>query len=195
MSRLSLGLASLLSSGCIQSLEFTVDGPVAYMTGEFEDDAVSRVTKLLDDNPQLTTIVMVDVPGSVDDHAALAASRLVRAAQLNTEVPSDGEIASGGVDFFLAGVERKVDPNAYVGVHSWSEGRKQGSEISRSDSRHKLYLDYYEEMGIDESFYWFTLDAASSREIHWMTRDELAEYGVRKRNETSEPRPDSESQD
>jgi hypothetical protein len=171
-------LVASLAGGCVESLEFSVDGPVAYMSGEFEEDAVKRITKLLDDNPQLTTIVMVDVPGSMDDHAALAAARLVRESQLITEVPSDGEIASGGVDFFLAGVERRIDPSGRVGVHSWSEGRKDGSELPQSDSSHALYLDYYAEMGIDESFYWFTLDAACSREIHWMSQDELEQYGV-----------------
>jgi hypothetical protein len=33
-------------------------------------------------------------------------------------------------------------------------------------------------MGVAEAFYWFTLDAASARDIHWMTQEELLTYGV-----------------
>ncbi|MBX2800125.1 MAG: hypothetical protein KTR31_20775 [Myxococcales bacterium] len=178
MSRLLLPALPLPLAACVAPLEFEVEGTVAIMTGELDEDAPSIVRDLLEDNPQLETIVLQDVPGSVDDVAALEAARLVRGAGLRTHVPSDGEIASGGVDFFLAGTHRVVDEGGRVGVHSWNEGRIEGSSLPRSNPEHDLYLDYYAEMGLDEDFYWFVLDAANSRDIHWMTRTELEEHGV-----------------
>ena len=169
-------LSVLLLAGCVQSLEFTVEGDTARMRGELESDAVERVERLLDSHPNLSTIIMVDVPGSLDDEATLAAARVVRDASLRIVVPSDGEIASGGVDFFLAGRERDVAEGGRVGVHSWAEGRTEGAELPRDDPRHSLYLEYYDAMGIAEDFYWFTLNAASSSDIHWMTRAELEQY-------------------
>ena len=59
-----------------------------------------------------------------------------------------------------------------IGLHP------SGDRVGRDRGAHDLYLDYYAEMGIDPSFYWFTLDAAGSDDIHWMTRDELSLHGL-----------------
>ena len=32
-----------------------------------------------------------------------------------------------------------------------------------------MYLEYGRQMGLPEDFYWFTIDAASPQDIHWMT--------------------------
>lgn len=167
----------LLLAAC-NPLRFEVDGDVAVMTGELRRSAPDEVQALIDDHPEVRWIELLDCPGSLDDHAALRASRLVRAAGLNTRVPADGEIASGAVDFFIAGVMREVESGGRLGVHSWSDGRQEGADIPRGRRVHDLYLDYYAEMGIDDDFYWFTLDAASSDGIHWMTRDELVTHGL-----------------
>jgi hypothetical protein len=171
-------LLLVILSAC-NPLRFAVDGDVAVMTGELTRRAPNQLEQLLEEHPEVRWIELLDCPGSLDDHAALAASRLVREAGLNTRVPADGEIASGAVDFFIAGVVREVEAGGRVGVHSWSDGRREGGDVPRDRKAHDLYLDYYAEMGIDASFYWFTLDAASSDDIHWMTRDELTLYGLR----------------
>ena len=103
---------------------------------------------------------------------------MIRGAGINTRVPSDGEIASGAVDFFIAGVRRDVMEGGMVGVHSWSDGEMEGSEVPESDAEHELYLAFYSEMGISSDFYWFTLDAAPSDGLHYMTQDELQLYGL-----------------
>lgn len=163
--------------GCIP-LRFEVDGNVAVMTGDLTRSAPRKVGRLIESNPQLEWIELLDCPGSLDDEAALEAARMVRSAGLNTRVGSEGEIASGAVDFFIAGVERNVEVGARIGVHSWSDGSKEGVEYSKDHREHRLYLNYYREMGIDASFYWFTLNSAGSDDIHWMTIDELGRYGL-----------------
>ena len=51
---------------------------------------------------KVRVIVMPFVPGSADDVANLKAGRMLREAGLKTCVPSEGLVASGGVDLFLS---------------------------------------------------------------------------------------------
>ena len=148
------------------------------MTGVISTSTPDAVRTLLDDHPDVATIVMIDVPGSADDNANLEASRLIRDAGIATHATGDSFLASGGVDFYLAGATRTFDPGAQFGVHSWATGDGiEGSELPRDDQQHELYLDYYDEMGINADFYWFTLDAAPAEDIYWMTEAELERYG------------------
>lgn len=147
------------------------------MSGVIGSSTPDAVQDLIDNHPEVTTIVLVDVPGSEDDESNLRASRLVRTAGLATHVPANGVIASGGVDFFLAGASRSWDTDATFGVHSWASGDTEGKDIPRDDPEHDLFLNYYNEIGVDEDFYWFTLEAAPADSIHNMTEPELERYG------------------
>ena len=76
---------------------------------------------------------------------------MVREHGLRTMIPSDAVVASGGVDFFLAGVERTVGQCAKLGVHSWDDDAEDGSlilgnEVSRDHPIHTMFLDYYEDV-------------------------------------------------
>ena len=159
---------------------FFVENDTAVMTGVINRNTPDVVRKLISEHPEVRIIIMQDVPGSIDDEANLEAARMVRSAGLATHVPSDGEIASGGVDFFLAGVTRTIENDALLGVHSWGGGDVTvvASELPRSHEDHKPYLDFYLEMGIPTDFYWFTLEAAPAESVHWMTTDEIARYGM-----------------
>jgi len=176
--------ALLLSTSCSpgeEAASFNVDGDTAVMSGVIGSSTPDLVRDLIADYPTVTMIVMLDVPGSEDDESNLVASRLVRQAGLATHVPSDGMIASGGVDFFLAGAHRSWGAGAKFGVHSWSDGETEGVNVDADSGEHDLFLDYYAEMGIDEEFYWFTLQAAPADDIHYMTEDELERYRFRSR--------------
>lgn len=176
-----LALMSLLLAACGDGnspASFDVQGQDALMTGVIDESTPAAVDDLLSDHPGVTTIVMIDVPGSDNDEANLQASSMIRRAGLATHVPTDGFIASGGVDFFLAGVDRTFDSGARFGVHSWASGDGiNGDEIPRGHPEHQIYLDYYKAIDIDEDFYWFTLQAAPPDDFHIMTADELDEYG------------------
>ncbi|MGB1009643.1 MAG: hypothetical protein ACPGVP_07965 [Thiolinea sp.] len=162
-----------------EPVSFTVDGTKAIMQGTIDSRLKSTLEEMLDNNPAVTTIEMHDVPGSADDDANLVASRIIRTRGINTHVPADGIIASGGVDFYLAGLQRTLVDGAKIGVHSWADGDgRAGSDYPANDPEHKKYLDYYTEMGIPLEFYWFTLTAAPPEEIHNMTAAEITRYGV-----------------
>lgn len=160
------------------SVSFEIEGDKAIMRGTIGVSTPYRVMELVFFHPEVKTIVMTDVPGSVDDDSSLRASRMVRAHGLNTHVPSDGEVASGGTDFFQAGVQRTCGKGALFGVHSWSEFGAEGTDYPRDSEEHKMYLDYCDEMGIPQSFYWYTLEVAPATDIHYMSEEELAKYGL-----------------
>jgi hypothetical protein len=157
---------------------FEVVGTRAVMYGVINGGTPARFEALLADHPYVDTLVMPFVPGSMDDVANLAVSRELFASGLDTCVPTTGVIASGGVDFFLAGDRRSARPGALLGVHSWGAGPIAGSALPMSHPAHDLYLDYYAEIGVDAAFYWYTLAAAGPNDVHWMTRAELRTYDV-----------------
>ena len=156
---------------------FEVAADVAIMTGTIDGTTPDRVASLIAEHPDVRSIVMRDVPGSVNDEANLEAAREVRDAGLSTHLLADSVIASGGTDFFLAGVVRTIEPGARIGVHSWGGGEWEALDLPRDHEAHRPYLDYYGDMGIPADFYWFTLEAAPADGIHWMTAEELETFG------------------
>lgn len=158
---------------------FEVKGDRAMMSGVIAADTPARVLRLIFEAPRVRIIEMRHVPGSIDDEANLRAARYIRQFGFTTLIRSDGMIASGGTDFFLAGVERYIEPGARLGIHSWGGPGYQGKDVPRDDPQHRLYLDFYAEMGIPAAFYWRTLEAAPAEDIHWMTEDELNTYQCR----------------
>ncbi|MEP1095780.1 MAG: hypothetical protein ABJG78_11765 [Cyclobacteriaceae bacterium] len=160
-----------------------VSGDTVFMNGDIYKGTLTDMEELLKAHPEITTLVMNYVPGSIDDEANLLASREIRKNKINTYVPEGGMIASGGTDMFLAGVKRNAHETAKIGVHSWGGGDKMATEYPREDEVHEIYLDYYEEMSIPLEFYWYTLEAASADSIHWMTVEEIKKYQVTNNDE------------
>ncbi len=157
-------------------VSFDIDGSRAMMSGTIGPSTPFRVMELILHNPEVNTIVIVDVPGSVDDDSSLRAARMIRSHGFRTHLPSHGMVSSGGTDFFQAGMERTCDRGAQFGIHSWSAFGMEGADLPRDDEEHEMYLDYCDEMGIPRSFYWRSLHAASSDDMHWMTEEELIKY-------------------
>ncbi|MBR9871660.1 MAG: hypothetical protein GYB26_11010 [Gammaproteobacteria bacterium] len=158
---------------------FSVRGDWAIMNGEITSKIVDQLNALVAENPQVRTIVMQNVPGSLDDEMNLKAGLRLRELGLNTYLPPGSQIASGGVDLFLAGKERIAAPNVLIGVHSWAGGGvTDASTLDRDHPGHKMFLDYYQALGIDPDFYWFTITAANADNIHWMSVDERQRFGI-----------------
>ena len=88
-----------------------------FMKGVIYAGTLKDIRRVLAQNEGITTIVMEEVPGSVDDEVNLLAAREIRKKGLNTYIPENGWVASGGTDMFLAGQERNIHPKAKLGVH------------------------------------------------------------------------------
>ena len=80
---------------------FVVKEGVAYMNGTICSSTPAKVLELLVTHPEVKTIELQIVPGSIDDVANLRASLYAHKFGLNTKVTSNSMIASGGTDFFL----------------------------------------------------------------------------------------------
>ena len=159
---------------------FRVEGSVASMNGVITASTPAAVLRLLFEHPEVDTIEMQIVPGSIDDHANLRAAHYVRDHRLATALGATARIASGGTDFFLAGRTRTVAEGAQIGVHSWSGGPGEiGRELPKDAPQHQFYLDYYRAMGIPTDFYWFTLESAPVDRMHIMTEEEITRYRLR----------------
>lgn len=154
-------------------------GDLLYVKGVINRASHRRVRKALRNAPDVDVVVLTHVPGSADDMTNLALGRMLRAARYTTYLPAGALVASGGTDLFLAGAARIVERGAQVGVHSWDgDSGTAGDALPRDALDHTLYLDYYRDIGIDEGFYWFTLQAAPPDGMHWMTENEMARYAV-----------------
>ena len=178
------------------SAQFIRNNFSLHMRGTIDCSTPQKLETLLRDTT-IRRIVMEFVPGSADDEANLEAGRLIRERGLETVVPAFqfgdaqadnlaeqvaiGLIASGGVDFFLAGTTRTLGDGACVGVHSWqaSDGT-QGSDLAMDDPQHDFFLDYYTDIDFaqGQDFYFFTLNAAPADGLHFMTLSEFNQFGV-----------------
>lgn len=158
--------------------KFEVRGEEVWMNGEINSQTYDQFTQLIAENPQVTTLVEEVVPGSMDDDTMIKLAYFVREQGLNTRLLSHSAIDSGGVDLFLAGVERTMESGAHIGVHSWSDGFKDAADFPKDAPEHEQNRKYIEEMLGDDAFYWFTIYAAPAADIYAMTEAEIEQYGL-----------------
>ncbi len=144
------------------------------MRGEITSRTPAVFAAVMAQNPQVTTLVLQDMPGSLDDEAVTGMGYDIRARGLATALQSDSAIHSGAVDLFLAGVRRTMVEGAEIGVHSWADGFGEGRDYPRDAPEHRANRAYVRDMLGSEDFYWFSLQAASSDQIHIMNTDEIA---------------------
>ena len=164
-------------------LKLTVRGDIAYGNGGTDGWSRRDVNQALDENPQVSTLILKLMPGTKDSATNLKLARDIRKRGLNTHLESNSFIASGAVDLFLAGVERTMECGALIGVHSWSiSGARETIRISPQDMGADQFQKHHEaflrDMGIDPAFYAFTRAAAEPEKLHYMSMDEIKRYGL-----------------
>ncbi len=182
-------LGSLTFSSCkdknnVASTDYGIfssqDANTAIMNGVIRSNTPTHWDNFITAYPSTNNLIMKNCPGSEDDEANLVASRKIRNNNINIHLPSDAEIASGAVDMFLAGVQRTRDAGSKIGVHSWSDGNNDATAFPVGHAYHLPYIEYYQEMGFSqadaEAFYYFTINAATASDIHWMTDEEISQY-------------------
>ena len=158
-------------------LTIDVEKNTAYLSGVLGSDLVTQLSDMVRKNPNVTDLVLVDVPGSVDQQATMEGARLIRRLGLNTSIAPTGYVLSGGVDLFLGGVTRNIGAGAGVGVHSWSDGtRVSATSLNVADPVHAAYVNFYLEMGVPERFYWFSLDAAPADRVYFLSPEEVYDF-------------------
>ncbi len=172
-----LGTPALASFGPFAVLD---GGQRAALLGTTDSDSPAQFAAMMKAYPDVRRIDLVEVPGTVDDDANLALGRMIRKAGLATHVPDQGSVRSGGVELFLAGVERSAAPTAEFAVHSWrdEDGREAG-DLPDSDPVHQAYLAYYRDMGLSadtaRAFYKMTNETPHDQ-ARYLNADALDDY-------------------
>ena len=164
---------------------FTVqkdNNTVVSMDGVINSKSLNNFNKLVAKYPNVATIQIVNCDGSSDDETNLKLSKLVHNRKIEIHLNDNGLIASGGVDFFLAGTKRTKGENTKVGVHSWGGDNVVATDFPKGHHYHLPYIEYYQSIGFTqkmaEDFYYFTIHAASADDIHWMTDQEIDQYQI-----------------
>ncbi|WP_420602756.1 hypothetical protein [Flagellimonas sp.] len=159
-----------------------LDDDTIEMNGTIGSSSLKDFNRLYAKHPTVKTINIKNCDGSSDDTVNLLLSKRVHDLSLNIHILDNGTIASGGVDFFLAGKKRTRGKNTKIGVHSWSDGTNEATNFPVGHTNHLPYINYYKSIGFTqkqaEDFYYFTINAASAANIHWMTNEEIAKYGI-----------------
>ena len=126
-----------------------LDGERAALVAATDVASPRHFDAMLRDHPGLKVLEMTDAPGTSHDLANLALGRRIRAAGLATHVPTGGSVRSGAVELFLAGIRQTIAPGATFAVHSWMDTRGlEPRHFAEDAPENRLYLDYYEEMGM-----------------------------------------------
>ena len=158
---------------------FTVEGKVATMSGTITGSTPGRFLRVLLEHRDVNELVLAFVPGSMNDEANGALLDLAHQSGVTIRVPRGGSTASGGADLLLAGKRRIVEQGAMVGIHSWSGEGVEGRDLPKDHESHAFYVNRFAALGIDPAFYWRTLEAAPADGMHYMTEDEIHQFGVR----------------
>ncbi|MEM6303833.1 MAG: alpha/beta hydrolase [Pseudomonadota bacterium] len=170
--------ACAIADNAVDRARFDVDGARLFMSGEITSRTPATFERLLVENPQLRTVVMTSMQGSLDDAAVLRMGYRLRDAGLDTHLTAQSEIYSGAVDLFLAGNRRSMARGAVIGVHSWADSFGDGASYPPDRPEHRANVRYTADMLGRADFYWFTLQAAPSDAIHVMTDAEIARFGL-----------------
>ena len=157
-----------------------VSGTQALINGDLGSLTYVQISDLINDHPEVDTLLLQEISGSVNDAINMHTGRLVRNAMLTTMVEATSDINSGGVDLYAAGFRRVYTEGAKLGVHSWccTDG-KPANELGRDHEGHGAQLTFFREMLGNElgpEFYYFTIEAAPHNTVHVMTKAELDKY-------------------
>ena len=121
-----------------------VKGSVAVINGHLGSRTYNQLLDLNEKEPQVNTILLQDVPGSLNDAINMQTGRLIREAGYTTQVNSSSEVFSGGVDLFCSGKRRIIESGATLGVHSWccGENGEEAVDIPKNDPQHQAQVDF-----------------------------------------------------
>lgn len=170
---------ALISGGTSQ---FKVKENSAILIGELGTNTYVQLSTLIENNPKVDTIVIKAVNGSLNDEINMHTGNLLRNSGLNTKIPNNGYAYSGGVDLFAAGVNRQVEGNGILGVHSWCcSAGTTADKLPKDDEAHHDQVAYFTKMlgkEIGPDFYFYTIHAAPFDSVHPMTRAEMISYSI-----------------
>ena len=155
-----------------------VEDTIAYAYGGTDHHSFADVRRQLDENPQIETIVLRNVPGTTHLGENTRIAQMIRARGINTHLESTSFIASGGVDLFLAGQERTMECGARIGVHSWQDSEGESPRTLGHDPLEERMERFHASLDVDPDFYAFARDAAPHSALYFLNRDDLERFDL-----------------
>ncbi|MGB3795003.1 MAG: alpha/beta hydrolase [Alteraurantiacibacter sp.] len=170
-----------------------VDRSTAALVGITDATSPMQFAAMLQAFPAIDTLEFVEAPGTHDDRANLALGRMIRECGLVTRAGEGGSVRSGAVELFIAGSSRLISPDSQFAVHGWLDDWGRGAEDYPDEApEHRRYLDYYVEMGMNESqareFYAMT-NSVPFEDALWLTGQEMREWVGARPDSVGEERP------
>ena len=130
---------------------FEIKEDKAYVNGVLGKKAHQNFLEMVKKYPTIQTLVLQQVPGSVNNEWNVKTCLEVHKRGMNTVLESNSVIESGGVDLFIAGIERTSQEGAKIGVHSWRTLSKDGTEFPPDHEEHAVFYDYFKAINRDTS--------------------------------------------
>ncbi len=159
------------------------DHQSAVLDGVIDSNSYFQFTRMLSQHTNIRTIFFDQALGSLNDDVTFQIGRLIDSRGIDTHLLSNGTIASGAVDIFLAGRNRTRGFNTLVGVNSWSDSfGNEGANYPSNSIVHDFYLNYYTSIGYSSQFandfYFFSIDAASSNQLYYLNEGDIQFYRI-----------------
>ena len=158
------------------NFRFDVQGQTAHVYGTTDSRSHNLIKDFVRENPDVKTLILQAMPGTQDMDTNRRVVMDLRAAGLATHVPANGRIASGAVDWFIAGNPRTIDCGAMIGVHSWGSKTGERGDKTFYDAQLRTQRYFLSRMNVDPDFYEFTRGAAGPDDIHWLSVEEMLRY-------------------
>jgi hypothetical protein len=159
-----------------------IKGDEAYLSGDLGTISYIQIKNLIKNHPEVKTIVMTKISGSLNDAVNMHTGRILREHGFTTKVLSTSDIASGGVDLFCAGKKRIVEKGAKIGIHSWCcVNDVTARKIPKDHPAHRYQIEYFTmALGADlgPAFYFHTLKSAKFNGIHYMSDKEIKKWNI-----------------
>ena len=138
---------------------FEIEGNRAILTGRIGTNTFGQIQHLIDEHPEVDTLVLADIEGAVEDQIADTfgrvdpwqftenSSALIRDHGFTTVIPADGRVADSGLLLFAGGAERIVEATDAVFFHEQEIGeitvRAQCCGLTEADLNAEIPLDQF----------------------------------------------------
>lgn len=155
------------------------EGARLFLSGPLAEGDAARLEDALDAAAPPVTVALHSPGGNVSE--ALVMGRMLREREVATLVPSGAACLSACPFVFAGGTDRRVEDEAWLGVHQSYFDRSAilpaFMAVSQIQNGHAQVLKYLDEMGIDPMVMVHALETPSNA-IYLLSREQMERYGV-----------------
>lgn len=160
------------------SASFRIEGERLLVSGNLTLISTERIDTLVEENPDLSIVVLGEIDPASDATALLQKGALIRSLGLSTQVAPGVTVSGPALYLFLGGVERSLSEDAAIAVSDWQSTLGPASALPPEHPAHDERRLFIAQTLGDEALYAFSLGAAPVGGAHVLSAAELAEFGV-----------------